>query len=151
MSKSTSFLPAWRDDVPAAGTYRSIFKYDPHKFKHPSRAWFEMFKTEFGMTDDDFKKRRPGGDWIRMSADLIGENAAIIISDSGPGLPRQALDHLFEPFRGSNRPGGAGLGLAIAQELMAAQGGALALIHTGESGTSFRLTLPGSLVSQAVA
>jgi len=62
MSKSTSFLPAWRDDVPAAGTYRSIFKYDPHKFKHPSRAWFEMFKSEFGMTDDDFRKRQPGGD-----------------------------------------------------------------------------------------
>jgi len=56
------FQPDWREDVPAEGSYRSIFKYDPHKFKHPSPAWFEMFKTEFGMTDDDFKTRRPGGD-----------------------------------------------------------------------------------------
>ena len=62
MFKSKSFLPEWRNDVPAAGTYRSIFKYDPNKFKHPSRAWFEMFKSEFGMTDDDFRKRQPGGD-----------------------------------------------------------------------------------------
>lgn len=56
------FEPEWREDVPSAGSYRSIFKYDPTKFKHPSRAWFEMFKSEFGMTDDDFRKRRPGGD-----------------------------------------------------------------------------------------
>ena len=62
MTSSADFQPEWREDVPAEGTYRSIFKYDPHQFKHPSRAWFEMFKQEFGMTDDDFKKRRPGGD-----------------------------------------------------------------------------------------
>lgn len=62
MKPSKSFQPDWREDVPAEGTYRSIFKYDPNKFKHPSRAWFEMFKTEFGMTDEDFRQRRPGGD-----------------------------------------------------------------------------------------
>ena len=62
MSKSGRFQPDWREDVPAEGSYRSIFKYDPKKFKHPSPAWVEMFKHEFGMTDDDFRHRRPGGD-----------------------------------------------------------------------------------------
>ena len=62
MTGSRSVLPKWREDVPAEGTYRSIFKLDPQKFKHPSRAWYEMFKQEFGMTDDDFRERRPGGD-----------------------------------------------------------------------------------------
>jgi len=62
MKPSKKFQPDWREDVPTEGSYRSIFKYDPHKFKHPSQAWFEMFKKEFGMTDDDFKKRQPGGD-----------------------------------------------------------------------------------------
>jgi len=62
MKPSRKFQPDWREDVPAPGSYRSIFKYDPNKFTHPSPAWFEMFKTEFGMTDDDFKKRQPGGD-----------------------------------------------------------------------------------------
>ena len=62
MSEEGEFRPKWREDVPAAGTYRSIFKYDPNQFKHPSRAWYEMFKQEFGMTDDDFRTRRPGGD-----------------------------------------------------------------------------------------
>ncbi len=62
MKSFKKFEPDWREDVPTEGTYRSIFKYDPSKFKHPSQAWFEMFKQEFGMTDDDFKKRQPGGD-----------------------------------------------------------------------------------------
>ena len=55
-------LPEWRKDVPAEGSYRSIFKYDPKKFRHPSAAWVEMFRQELGLTDDDFRTRRPGGD-----------------------------------------------------------------------------------------
>ncbi len=62
MSLFKKFQPDWREDVPAAGSYRSIFKYAADKFKHPSRAWFEMFKSEFGMTDADFQRRQPGGD-----------------------------------------------------------------------------------------
>jgi alkyldihydroxyacetonephosphate synthase len=62
MRGSGKFQPEWREDVPAAGTYRSIFKLDPNKFKHPSASWYEMFKREFGMTDDDFRTPRPGGD-----------------------------------------------------------------------------------------
>lgn len=62
MARNKGFTPAWREDVPAAGSYRSIFKYDPNKFKHPSQAWVEAFKSEFGMTDADFERRAPGGD-----------------------------------------------------------------------------------------
>jgi len=62
MKLSRKFRPDWREDVPAEGSYRSIFKYDPKKFKHPNDAWYEMFKQEFRLTDDDFKKRLPGGD-----------------------------------------------------------------------------------------
>jgi alkyldihydroxyacetonephosphate synthase len=62
MAKSARFQPAWREDVPSPRSYRSVLKYDPAKFKHPSAAWYEMFKAEFGMTDDDFRDRRPGGD-----------------------------------------------------------------------------------------
>ncbi len=62
MKNSGKFEPDWREDVPAEGSYRSIFKYDPKKFKHPNAAWYEMFKQEFGLTDEDFAKRQPGGD-----------------------------------------------------------------------------------------
>ncbi len=67
---------------------------------------------------------------------------ALSIQDNGPGLPERAQKRLFEPFEGSVRAGGTGLGLAIARELMRNHGGDLVLEATGETGTTFRLTLP---------
>lgn len=68
---------------------------------------------------------------------------ALIFRDNGPGLPEQARENLFRPFAGSSRANGTGLGLVIAHELAEALGGNLALLETGETGTTFRLTLPG--------
>lgn len=86
MAKSTRFQPEWREDVPGKRSYRSVLKYDPTKFKHPSAAWYEMFKHEFAMTDADFRERQPGGDaevvldrpcglsegQVRAFADIVG-------------------------------------------------------------------------------
>ena len=44
------------------------------------------------------------------------------------------------------RQGGSGLGLAISRELIAAHGGVLELISTGEEGTRFRITVPDQSV-----
>lgn len=67
---------------------------------------------------------------------------AIRVRDDGPGLPERARERLFQPFAGSARAEGAGLGLPIARELAQAQGGDLELESTGPSGAVFRLTLP---------
>lgn len=66
----------------------------------------------------------------------------IMVRDTGPGLPKKALDHLFQPFQGNVRKGGSGLGLVIASELVKGHGGALELVSTGEDGTCFRISLP---------
>jgi signal transduction histidine kinase len=66
----------------------------------------------------------------------------IRVRDTGPGLPEKARENLFRPFRGSARPGGAGLGLAIAGELVRGHGGTLALEETGSRGSTFRIRLP---------
>jgi signal transduction histidine kinase len=72
-----------------------------------------------------------------------GQQAVVLdVEDTGPGLPRQALDKLFRPFEGRARQGGTGLGLAIAAELVKGHGGRLELVRTGETGTLFRITLP---------
>ncbi len=79
-----------------------------------------------------------------------GEDEAswwISVRDSGPGLPLKAREHLFTPFQGGARKGGAGLGLAIAAELVRGHGGALVLSETGANGTVFLITLPKNVVT----
>lgn len=66
----------------------------------------------------------------------------IAIADTGPGLPPKAQEHLFEPFQGSVRKGGAGLGLAISAELLRGHGGDIQLFKTGPGGSEFRIHLP---------
>ena len=65
------------------------------------------------------------------------------IQDDGPGIPERLRERLFQPFAGSGRPGGAGLGLAIARELARAHGGDLTLEESGPGGSTFTLRLPG--------
>jgi signal transduction histidine kinase len=84
---------------------------------------------------------QPDGGGITISG-LSTEGCGLTIRDTGPGLPTKALEHLFEPFQGSQRRGGTGLGLAIAAELVRGHGGALELVESSTKGTVFRLTLP---------
>ena len=66
----------------------------------------------------------------------------ITVTDTGPGLPEKAQEHLFTPFQGASRKGGTGLGLAIASELVRGHGGRLDLTGTGPEGTCFKIVLP---------
>lgn len=79
---------------------------------------------------------------ICVTADENTAGWTIIVSDTGPGLPPKAQEHLFQPFQGNVRKGGSGLGLAIAQELVRGHGGQLTLKTTGAGGTSFQIELP---------
>jgi signal transduction histidine kinase len=82
------------------------------------------------------------GGTIELSA---GEDEAawwIRVGDTGPGLPPKARDNLFRAFQGSARKGGAGLGLAIAAELVRGHGGQLDLVRSDEDGTEFLIRLP---------
>ncbi|MEM8773349.1 MAG: ATP-binding protein [Pseudomonadota bacterium] len=85
-----------------------------------------------------------GGE-IRISARDEDGVAVIEVADQGPGLPEQARAHLFTPFKGGATRGGAGLGLAIADELARAGGGALRLAGSTTEGTRFELRLPISV------
>ncbi len=77
-----------------------------------------------------------------------GEGQTLIrIADNGPGLPERARTRLFQAFSGSQRPDGAGLGLAIARELARGHGGDLTLARSDEDGAIFELSLP-DLVSE---
>jgi len=83
-----------------------------------------------------------GAKRIVFSAHREEERVIIAIADNGPGLAPKARDNLFRPFAGSARPGGVGLGLAIAREILRAHGGDITLGHSDADGTLFRLNLP---------
>ncbi len=91
-----------------------------------------------------------GAGRVRVSA---GEDAgwiSIDIADDGPGLTPEARDKLFQPFAGSARGGGSGLGLVIVRDIARAHGGEVVLldgagggVEEGElGGARFRLRLP---------
>ena len=52
------------------------------------------------------------------------------------------MENLFQPFAGSGRKGGTGLGLPIVRDALKAHGGGIDLVSTGPEGTVFRIVLP---------
>lgn len=97
--------------------------------------------------------RHGGGAEIRLDRDS-GE-ALVLIEDRGPGIPPALMDRVFEPFfrvdpaRGKPEPaggpqagGGAGLGLAIAREIIERHGGTIVLSHREGGGLRQEVRFP---------
>lgn len=82
---------------------------------------------------------------IRLTATPENEELIIRISDEGPGIPTEHMQHIFESFyrvdTGLTRTPGAGLGLAICQGFIHAHGGRIWL-EPREKGTSIAFSLP---------
>lgn len=78
---------------------------------------------------------------IRISTARAGEEAVVsTIWNSGPGLPDELRERIFEPFF-STKPTGTGLGLSIARIIVDKHQGSLSAQGHGENGTSFIVTL----------
>jgi hypothetical protein len=85
-------------------------------------------------------QRDPARDQIRITGRREGSVVVLEVSDTGPGVSDKARTRMFEAFHGSTS-GGAGLGLAIAAELVRAHGGEIALVP-GTIGATFRISIP---------
>ncbi|HUJ46787.1 MAG TPA: HAMP domain-containing sensor histidine kinase [Rhizomicrobium sp.] len=79
---------------------------------------------------------------ISLAARRRGSRVSIEISDNGPGIPEKVRVRLFQPFAGTSRPGGSGLGLVISRDLARAHGGDITLVTTGAEGSTFRIEIP---------
>lgn len=80
---------------------------------------------------------------IRIRTSRKGGNACIEISDTGPGIPQEALSRIWEPFYTTKPPGeGTGLGLSISYGIIEKHGGTIEVESEPGKGTTFVIELP---------
>jgi len=83
---------------------------------------------------------------VEISAEAGPKWVKIAVSDEGVGIPPEQQEHLFDRFRQLNRDQleqqGAGLGLAIADELIRLHGGKITVESTPQEGSTFTILLP---------
>ncbi len=85
------------------------------------------------------------GGTIRVAAADDGDVVRFMVEDTGEGIPPEHLGQIFEKFYrvpGSRSGGGAGLGLAIAREIVVAHGGTIHATSSPGVGTTFTFVLP---------
>jgi signal transduction histidine kinase len=92
-------------------------------------------------------KHTGSGDEIRLGAKRQGERVAIMVADSGTGMPADHLDGIFERFARLDQArtrdkGGVGLGLAIVKAIVQAHGGTVGVQSSLGAGSVFQLLLP---------
>jgi two-component system OmpR family sensor kinase len=97
---------------------------------------------------DNALKHTPAGGQVAMKARPSTDEIVIHVADTGAGIPSEALPNIFDRFYQADisRPGiekrGAGLGLAIVQEIVTAHGGRISVRSQVGKGTTFFVQLP---------
>lgn len=86
-----------------------------------------------------FLETAPAGTRKRRPVDRPG--IIIEIGDSGPGIPHEEQEKIFEPFY-SNRPGGTGLGLSLTHSIIQEHRGKIDVARSENGGARFLITLP---------
>ena len=87
---------------------------------------------------------------IKVAAWRENSNVKLMVSDSGIGMKREALDYIFEEFRqadmsSTRRYGGTGLGLAIVKKFINLMGGEIGVESEAGKGSKFTITIPINL------
>jgi PAS domain S-box-containing protein len=97
------------------------------------------------LLDNAVSFTEPGGT-VTLSAAADGDGMVrLTVADTGVGIPREFLPHVFDKFfrvPGVDRPGSTGLGLAIVREVVQAHGGTVTVESEPGQGTAFHVTLP---------
>jgi signal transduction histidine kinase len=92
-------------------------------------------------------RHTPSQGIVTIRAEVDGRRLLISVADTGPGIPPKDIPHLFDRFwrgdksRARDR-GGAGLGLAIARQLVDTHGGTIWVSSDQNTGATFHIALP---------
>jgi len=142
-----SWLPAvlapWRETARANGiAWRADIPPDlPRIVVDPDRL-----AQVFGNLLSNAIKYTPLGGAVLVEVSIEPNTVEFRVYDTGPGIPEEELEHIFEPFQraqsGRRFPQGMGLGLSIAREIVTAHGGSLTVASNGNKGSVFTVSLP---------
>ena len=106
----------------------------------------DLYQIVFNLMENGMKYNVPGG---KLEVHLFRDedNAVITVSDTGTGIPEEALPHLFERFYRADKSrsratGGSGLGLSIVHAFVLNNGGTIRAQSTLGKGSCFTVTFP---------
>ena len=112
--------------------------------ENPVVAWAdpEKIKQVIWNLLNNASEVTPKGGLIKIRTEEVDDDrVAVIIEDSGPGVPEDRLKELFKPFY-TTKPEGTGLGLAISRQIILLHGGELILENREEGGARAKVILP---------
>ena len=106
----------------------------------------DLYQIVFNLIENGIKYNRPGGT-LRVVLSRDEENAYLQVSDTGIGIPEDAIPHLFERFfrvdkARSRQSGGTGLGLAIVRAIVLRSRGDIHVQSVLGQGTTFTVSFP---------
>lgn len=109
--------------------------------------------AEFGLAvrnlcENAIRYTDPGGA-VRVLVERRGERALVVVTDTGTGIPKRDLPHVFERFyrvdsARSRATGGTGLGLAIVKHAVERSGGTVSVASELAVGSTFTIDLPAA-------
>ncbi|MDD2899171.1 MAG: PAS domain S-box protein [Desulfuromonadaceae bacterium] len=99
---------------------------------------------------ENFTREETG--WEEQADVLSDQFVMISVCDNGCGIPKDVIDHIFEPFYTTKEVGkGTGLGLAMVYGIVTQNGGTIRVYSEIGQGTTFRIYLPGLVDNNAAA
>ena len=106
----------------------------------------DLYQVIFNLMENGIKYNLPGGK-LTVTLSRQDDNAVLTVSDSGMGIPEDALPHVFERFyrvdkARSRQTGGSGLGLAIVRTIVQRNKGDISVSSIVNQGTTFTVTFP---------
>ncbi len=135
--------------VPADVVRSALAAFEPGRLRvevtaAPARWSLDAVRFQQVVTNlvDNALQASPEGTVVDVRLASEGRLLVLEVRDSGPGVPRDERERIFEPFV-TTKTTGIGLGLALARQVVALHGGKLFVVDAPGGGACFRAEVPG--------